>query len=74
MKKQKININYEMIIQRDKQISRLEQILRDISIIIYSVAENRAEKPVVNACGQIERIIFNYFHPNVHFKKTESEG
>lgn len=76
MKKQKININNEMIIQRDKQISRLEQILRDIAIILYSVSDCLAEKRAVKACGQIEYLIFDYFHPNVHFKKNikESEG
>lgn len=70
MKKPKQNINNEMIIQRDKQISKLEQMLRDIAIILYSVSECKGEMRVVKACGQIENMIFNYFHPNVKFKEV----
>ncbi len=70
----KKNINNEMIIRQDKQISKLEQMLRDIAIILYSISDCKAEMRVVKACGQIENMIFDYFHPNVHFKKTIKES
>lgn len=73
MNKPKQNINYEMIIQRDKQINRLEQILRDIAIILYSVGAYKAERPVIDAESRIEELIMNYFHPNVHFKVKEQK-
>ena len=70
MKKPKQNINNEMIIQRDKQISKLEQMLRDIAIILYTISDCKGEMKVVKACGQIENMIFDYFHPNVRFKEV----
>ena len=73
MKKPKQNINYEMIIQRDKQINQLEQILRDITIILYSVGAYKAERPVIDATSKIEELIMNYFHPNVHLKSERKE-
>lgn len=70
MKKSKQNINNEMIIQRDKQISKLEQMLRDIAIILYTISDCKGEMKVAKACGQIENMIFDYFHPNVRFKEV----